>query len=278
MNIPSDIFWLLEAFLIVAFGMALAKRPRGRWEIGKLRRPEESNLSADRLKGRLKDLRVAQQASELAKVESIVAALLPTEPAAKDAFDYFTKKLLVAIDYAIKRHDWYEEQRSRLFQTSLTLMTGILTIVALVVRSGSSPAIQARVCLWILGIITIVAALRAVLLYDMELDRDQPYRLIADIRFWYFRYSLPSASSTSSDGDQAEDAAQHVATERTRFVDRLLANAALPESLREDMEQLFVLHTLARSKSESLSAMRWTLSYYVIFAVPQVILLGLAHG
>ena len=278
MNIPFELFWLLEAALVIAFVMALAKRPRGRWEFATRRQTEASTLSADRLKGRLKELRVAQQASELAKVESALSALLATAPTARDAFDYFTRKLFVAIDYAIKRHDWYEEQRSRLFQTSLTLMTGILTIVALVVRSGGSPDIQARVCLWILGTITIVAALRTVLLYDKELDRDQPHRLISDIRFWYSRYNVPLASATSARSDQDEGAAEHVATERTRFVDRLLGNAALPDSVREDMEQLFVLHTLARSKSDSLSAMRWTLSYFVIFAVPQVIILGLVHG
>ena len=278
MHIPSDLFWLLEAAICIAFAFVLAKRPGGEWEIPRLRQHGASHLTTDRLKREVDDVREAQQATELAKVESMLRVLLATQPTAVDAFDYFKRKLLVAIDYSVKRHDWYEEQRSRLFQTSLTLMTGVLTVVSLVVRSDSFPAGQALVALWILGTITIIAALRTVLLYNAELDRDQSSLLISDTRFWYYRssHSAPAVLEPGSDLDEGR--AARVATERTRFVDRLLENVPLPESIREDLELLFLLHTLQRGKRDSLSAMRWTLSYFVVFAVPEVIILGLVHG
>jgi hypothetical protein len=235
-------FAILEALLFLVFLGALTRAPDGTWPIGRLRRPATPSNEERTLKEALSRLRDKQEGGELAAVKIALVEALAADQS--KSFDYFSKKMFAAIDYAIKRHDWYEEQRSKLFQAALTIMTGVLTVIALIVRAGNSLDANSRLALDYLGAITLVAVLRIVALYHAELDRDRPYRLISDIRFWYFRYNLPSRSVRGVNKDNAEALAQEVARERSRFFDRAIANTSLSDSIREDFEQLFILHTL----------------------------------
>ena len=71
--------------------------------------------------------------------------------------------------------------------------------------------------------------------------------------------------------------AESVADERERFFSRIGENFSLKASLREDLEQLFILHTLQRYKSESLKRMRWVLSYFLVFAALQLFMFVLVQ-
>jgi hypothetical protein len=120
--------------------------------------------------------------------------------------------------------------------------------------------------------VLIIALFRIVSLYDAELDQDRPYRMVSDVRYWFFRYSLPDRGRRAGEADAATLATE-VVKEREKYFDRVLANSSLPISIREDLEQLFILHVLQRYKQQSLQAMRWVLSSLVqVLAVEAAIL------
>ncbi len=70
--------------------------------------------------------------------------------------------------------------------------------------------------------------------------------------------------------EKAQAQANEIFSERSAYFDRLMDNVTLTASLREDIEQLFTLQTLQRYKSESLTRMRWTMSYFMLAALLQV--------
>ena len=111
----------------------------------------------------------------------------------------------------------------------------------------------------------------ALLRYNAELDGDRPYRLVSDIRFWYFRYNIPTHSESVSGGSVLNSAGS-VLRERANFIDRISKNFTLKNSIREDLEQIFILQVLQRYKSESLTRMRWSLVYLICCFTIQVLL------
>jgi hypothetical protein len=105
-------------------------------------------------------------------------------------------------------------------------------------------------------------------LYNSQLDAARSYRAVADIRSWFFRYNLP---------DSSKSAIVDVLNERSRFFNRVVelfgghkGERRLTNLVREDLEQLFILFALQRHKHESLAQMRWTLTYFVWFAVLEI--------
>jgi hypothetical protein len=118
--------------------------------------------------------------------------------------------------------------------------------------------------------IAVIALCFAIYHYNKELGADRPYRFISDIRTWYFRYNLPEHSSS---GDSAMlSAANDVANQRKQFFSRVVDNIAPDTSLREDIEQLFILQVLQRYKSESLHSLQWILTYTIFALIAQFVL------
>lgn len=172
------------------------------------------------------------------------------------------EKVLQAIDYAIKRHDWYEDQRFRIFQVILGVATLALTFAGFYLKSPPGSGLF----YWAFGglvVFIFMALVAGVVLYNRELDADRPYRAIADIRFWFFRYNLPGHSSGEAPS-RFLSRVQAVADERRRFFKRIVETLGPYQFLREDLEQLFILQVLQRHKTESLRRLRWRSGYTVI--------------
>jgi hypothetical protein len=249
---------LIEIGLTVAFLFFSIFLPQGTLK-KKEAQPPDPQIQGDTVA----EVREQLRSHELAVIDKTFAPLLEDE-SKKPNLDreHLAKKILAGIDYAIKRHDWYEDQRSRMLQISLALTTAVLAVVALIARSEVSLDGSQKVVFVGLGIVTLFSVIRQIFLYNGEFDAVRPYRSISDITFWYFRYNLPPTAPDNC-GDKVQ-MAKLVAAERKHFVDRAGANASWKLSLREDLEQLFILHALQRYRANSLAYMRWTLTYFAV--------------
>jgi hypothetical protein len=218
------------------------------------------------------DIAETARAAERALLAPLTAALTREQPD-QTAYDYFVKKLFAAIDYAVKRHDWFEDQRSRIFQTTLTLLSAVLAVVAIIAKVGVNKPLPLILLITAAG--TSIVFVKMAWLYSKELNADRPYRLVSDVVFWFFRYNLPSTPMGGFTAETAKAAATKVLEERKRFFDRVTEHFPLFKSVREDIEQLFILQVLQHYKSESLTKMQWLLNYFIIFACLQVTVLTL---
>jgi hypothetical protein len=256
---PENCFQLaMHGLILAAFMIFLFTLPGGIEPIGPKPGPE--------LEAKAEALR----AKEICSLHEIALSVKP-----EDTFAYLREKLFRAIDYAIRRHDWYEEQRARVFQQVMTsalwILTASVTIVGIGIRADAGTvgkrfaSLELLLGLSVLVIIALVSLLRAVVLYNSELDANRPYRLISDIRFWFFRYNMPAHLAAASTKDDIHAQGEAVISERERFFSRIKANLNLEPSLREDFEQLFILQVLQRYKSDSLRYLRYLLSYLSVF-------------
>src|SRR5260370_38432203 len=109
-----------QALLIAAFIGLLFFAPKGIWQTGK--KLDKNLAEREEIRERSADAR--------AKETQIVDPVLPNQSSTtNDAFAYAKEKLFRAIDYAIRRHDWYENQRSRIFHQTMTISFAILIIL-----------------------------------------------------------------------------------------------------------------------------------------------------
>jgi hypothetical protein len=96
-----------------------------------------------------------------------------------------------------------------------------------------------------------------------------PYRKIADIRSWFFKYnfdSLPAALSTEA--EQAVKEVNEVAKAYKVFVDRWTEYANKERGfIEEDLQQVFILQLLQSYRRESLERMHVTLLWGVAIFV-----------
>jgi hypothetical protein len=226
--------------------------PKGYWELGsRPKRTPAINLLAEQARAQESKQIGAMLDSKLAKSK------------VKDNDAYQLNKLLAAIEYAIQRHDWYEGQRVNILNSSLTaggLLVAGIGLFAENVTTLSDP--QKSIVFGI--ILTVVVALGIIVFeYQSQLDRDRPYRLTSDVRHWYYRYQLPERATHIGDRLDFDKIASDQLEERLGYVKSLLENFDFVKSIREDIEQLYILHVLQRYKSESLQRMRWAFSYFI---------------
>jgi hypothetical protein len=215
-------------------------------------------------------IREELQASELAALEKLIPRKGDTEAA--DTLSHLKDKLFRAIDYAIRRHDWYEDQRSKVLQATLAIASAFLAIAGFSVRLNSNISGPGTVIAVGMAITALLGLLRNILLFRSELNQDRPYRYISDIRFWFFGYNLPQERNKLFSSKAPLALAKSVAEDRKRFFSRVSDNFSLSRSLREDLEQLFILHVLQKYKATSLTKMQDVLFWLTIFLGIQVLL------
>ena len=243
--------------------------PRGPYRIGEWL--TRSRLEKDPLaKQEIDKLKKAQQDLELGKIKALIAS----DPVGDDEEApsiVLRDKLYRAIKYMIGRHDWFEEQRFRIFQIILSVATASLSILGWTVESASDGHKPPIGSYWPLLATAAFAFLAAIHRYNRELDADRPYRSTADIRFWFFRYNMRDSKTFSDKPKPDLDKAERVILERKAFVERTIGSFSIEGSLREDVEQLFILQLLERAKSESLTLLRWLMSYTLLALLLQTV-------
>jgi hypothetical protein len=252
-SMSTTLFYFSQLALLVIYIGCVFCLPKGVWKTHtKLSRDEQLKKAVDDMKEKLK----------LEELE-LLRSNLPATNSSADHLAAVRDKVFRAIDYAIRRHDWYEDQRSRIFQIILGIAALALTIAGFFLKN--LPHFVPLYCSVAgLFLVILIALIAAVFHYNKELDADRPYRLISDIRFWFFRYNLPLHSSAGKSSSDIQKNAEAVTDERRRFLKRIADNFDPHTSLREDLEQLFILQVLQLYKTESLTRLRWLLSYSLL--------------
>lgn len=235
----------------ILFCVALIFAPSGVWKMGsRLKRD-------DRIRNQMKEF----QENELRKINDDFLTNFDKTELNKATITYQLQKIHASINYAIARHDWYEAQRSGLITKLLTLIGLSFTVLGLYIgQQQSSLGGTAFLIISSTGFTLMISLLYGIHLYNSELDQDRPYRLVSDVRFWYFRYNFPDKINRYGERIDYLSIAKEVLDEREDYLDRILDLSELNNSVREDLEQLFILHVLNRYKSESLNKIRWLFS------------------
>ena len=236
--------------IVITIGLiiAIAKAPNGKWIWGQVR----SGLDGDNIR---------ELMNEQHKLEESIVHKLPSN-SKFDEQAYIVQKVQAAIQYAIGRHDWYEQQRNTIYQMTLAAASFMFVLCGLALGIEEQVPFHFGFFSVFAVLIAIIGIVAALWRYNKELDADRPYRSVSDIRFWYFRYNLPEHSDQHELNGNVQKA-KSVLEQRKLFFERIEGHGSLTKSLREDLEQVFILQVLQRYKSESLTQMRWGLLYMV---------------
>jgi len=253
---PTIAECLINSILLVIYVICIIKAPEGIIEI--IEKVNRRNDDGE-------DIGKIILESQKKETNNILESIHKNFGRCCDQSTYFKEKIFKAIDYAINRHDWYENQRLNIFKSILAISSIIFTVIGLFISDQDTISGGLRVSICSLGFITLIALLRAVYLYNIELDADRPYRLVSDIKAWYFKYNMPPSNDTNKDNLKISEIANGVLDERINFVNRNLENTKIENAIREDLEQIFILQILQKYKQQSLTKLRWLFSYFVSF-------------
>lgn len=188
----------------------------------------------------------------------------------KEDEPYFLEKIQNTINYCIGRHDWYESQRGKIFTLTLWAIGISVTLWSIGLERDSITSVNFNYSI-IISILT--SLIFATFEYLIELDNHRSYRLLADIRFWFFKYNFSSENISDKDDIKIKKA-KNVKTQRFEFMNRLKENFSKEKSIREDLEQIFILQILQNSKHQSLKRLKNILAFsLIIFALHLVFLL-----
>jgi hypothetical protein len=214
---------------------------------------------------KINELVEKSQISEISLLDPLINSL--NGISCGDRLKYIGDRISKGIDYAIRRHDWYEDQRSRIFQGIVAISSAMFVVCGWIAKTSSDLHSQ-----HLIGFLSIalIALVRAIYYYNQELDASRPYRMVSDIRLWYFKYNVLEKSLEKPNSPSHDELAANVLDQRLNFFKRLAGNLDVPQSMREDLEQIFILQLLQKYKSESLTKMRWTLSYLIVAFGAQV--------
>lgn len=199
---------------------------------------------------------------------------------AKEEFDpksdqeFFQDRLYRMVDYAVGRHDWYEEQRGKLFQAALGMISFIAAAIA--ITTSFNDHSRVFVVTFYLGLISLgYAACRIIFLYTKVSEKNHPYRRAADIKSWYYRYAFESGSViddldelfASEDKDRAvEDTRENFRS----FLRKIDQKSIKDSAIHEDLQQVFILYLLQNYRQINLKEMYrvvrvWTIISAALF-------------
>jgi hypothetical protein len=207
---------------------------------------------SDDQKKEMANLKKEAQNFEFDKIKN--KKLLPAQQ------DVFQDRLYKIINYTISRHDWYDAQRNQFLQIGLALMAVGASLGAILVNSGKTWYISIYTLALVIALVLSIflSGLYQLYLYNKGIQRDYPYRQIADIRSWYFKYNFPKGleDNLSKDFSIALEQVKKVKENLENFYDRILEYADDKNSfIKEDLEQVFILLLLQRYRNQQVKSM-----------------------
>lgn len=173
--------------------------------------------------------------------------------------DRIQSRLFSMISYAISRHDWYELQRDKF------LNIGIGILGASVTASGVAITVQDKIPNKVL--IPLLLGLGTLLITSMVLilkityftEQDHPYRKVADIRSWYFKYNIKDElpPKISKNKSIAQLQVSKVIDAYQTFIERWIEYAKNQnKTIEEDIQQVFILQLLQHYRSNDLKKLK----------------------
>ncbi len=181
--------------------------------------------------------------------------------ALKDVTEEQTKsvqeRLNRMIDYAIGRFDWYENERHKFLGIALIALP-ILAAQARFSLDLPSPHPLSSVFGVLSSLVGFGSALAMMHIYVSASEAPHPYRKLADIRSWYFRYSLRGKLEPrlDDDPDKAKEQVERVLRAYKNFSSRWAELLKKKKGfLEEDLQQVFILQLLQKHRQENLKEM-----------------------
>jgi hypothetical protein len=177
------------------------------------------------------------------------------------------------IQYAIGRHDYLENYRTRYLTIATALLTVAAAGVAILVNAkiAGLPAIFLYIAFVSLGITGLLLIHR----FQSETSPDYPYRSKARVKSWYYYYTLLGDEKLLRDlrKKTSRERAAQAYLEALESYTKMWSELKEWELLQEDLEQLLILYTLQAYKRTFVKRMARILGLgTAIF----VVLLGLA--
>lgn len=161
------------------------------------------------------------------------------------------------IEYAVGRHDWYEDQRGKLFQAALGMLSFIAAAAAIVNSLGGSKYFVFFLCIGL--IILGITACRLIIMYTQVSEKNHPYRKAADIKSWYYRYTVSGEIIDDLDAlvghEDREAAIDDVRKNFRAFLMAISGTLDRKIFLREDLQQVFILYLLQNYRQTNLKKM-----------------------
>ncbi len=181
-----------------------------------------------------------------------------------------SERLKEMIQYAIGRHDWYDEQRLRFLTVGLALIAAFAALSAILKDLSENLPILTVILGWIGIVFGFFTGIALLYLYNSGIGRNHPYRYIADIRSWYFIYGLKGKLPTSiSKIDHiARKQKKEILDAYKNNIKRWYDSAKEPNGFfKEDLQQVFILHVLQRYRYQDVKRMSRTLFYGMLITI-----------
>jgi hypothetical protein len=186
--------------------------------------------------------------------EKLVQAANLSDSQRKDVSDRLAKM----IDYAIKRQDWYEDQRNRALSLGVALL-GLASFLVgglLNVQAGSMCYFRVFGCLTLLSIVATAGAI--ILEYGIGATESYTHRSLAGIRSWFFAYVVNQTVTEAALDDIKKRAANRsiLVDAWKNFVTGWLEYQRNPTGfVAEDLQQVFILYLFQAMRRSSLRRM-----------------------
>jgi hypothetical protein len=168
-------------------------------------------------------------------------------------------RLSKMIDYAIKRQDWYEDQRNKTLALGVSLLALSSFLVGGLLSAGINNMMYFRVFAGCTLISIVFTAAAIVFEYVRGANEKYTHRDLADIRSWFFRYIV---KDSMIDAAIANSIAQAPAKKATiidawkQFIAAWTQYAQDPKGfILEDLQQVFILYLFQAMRRRSLRKM-----------------------
>lgn len=208
--------------------------------------------------------------------QQIGEALLPNMDATrrKEVSDRLAKM----IDYAIKRQDWYEDQRNKTLSLGVALLGLASFLVAGLLNStiGSMVYFRFFACATLISIVGTAGAI--IFEYVSGASEAYTHRDLADIRSWFFAYVVkePVAQAAIANNHKRVENQETLRAAWRRFVGGWMEYEQDPKGfVTEDLQQVFVLYLFQamrrRSLRQMISAATTGATIIIVFLIPTII-------
>jgi hypothetical protein len=149
------------------------------------------------------------------------------------------------IEYAIKRQDWYEDQRNKALSVGVTLLGLASFLVGGLLSATVEPMVYFRVFASFTLASVAVTSASIILEYAFGGSEAYTHRGLADIRSWFFAYIVkePVAKAAVLDLDQADHNRDVILEAWGQFVTGWVEYEQRPKGfIIEDLQQVFILY------------------------------------
>lgn len=188
--------------------------------------------------------------------QEIGAGLLPRLEAERR--NALSARLAKMIDYAIKRQDWYEDQRNKALSLGITLLGLASFLVGGLLSQSVAQMLYFRAFAALTLLAIIGTAAWIILEYALGANESYTHRGLADIRSWFFAYvikeEVAKAAILNLDKNQANRRILAKAWEK--FVRGWMEYEHHPNGfIVEDLQQVFILYLFQAIRRRSLRRM-----------------------